>query len=197
MRYDETMKVDIPEMSLGKWQVEKFTVTEEQAKIEACRAIFSGRGCMFPGTYTRLVRNNEHGRALVMSDTPDEVDDHFVPIRKAVGHCLINGLGLGVVVNGMLCKSEVDKVTVVEYDSALIDLVGAYWKDIYGDRLEIVHADALEYKPPRNSRFSVVWHDIWDTICADNLPEMHKLHRKYGKRADWQGSWCRELCEEW
>ena len=54
--------------------------------------------------------------------------------------------------------------------------------------------DALQFMP-RGMKFTVVWHDIWNHICSDNLPDMHKLHRKYGRRTDWQGSWARHLCE--
>ena len=43
--------------------------------------------------------------------------------------------------------------------------------------------------------FDAVWHDIWDEISDENLPEMHKLHRKYGQRANWHGSWARAECE--
>ena len=35
-------------------------------------------------------------------------------------------------------------------------------------------------------------HDIWDDICLDNLETMATLHRKYGRRCDWQGSWKRD-----
>lgn len=61
--------------------------------------------------------------------------------------------------------------------------------------MQIINADAFAYKPPKSKRYGAVWHDIWANICADNLPEMHKLHRKYGRIADWQGSWCRWQCE--
>jgi hypothetical protein len=27
------------------------------------------------------------------------------------------------------------------------------------------------------------------------LVEMRSLHRRYGSRCDWQGSWCRRECE--
>jgi len=62
-------------------------------------------------------------------------------------------------------------------------------------RVEIIHADAFEYKPPKDVKYTCVWHDIWDDICGDNLPEMTKLHRKYGKKAIYQDSWCKHLCK--
>jgi hypothetical protein len=30
---------------------------------------------------------------------------------------------------------------------------------------------------------------------TDNLEDMHKLHRRFGRRADWQGSWGRSFLE--
>ena len=59
--------------------------------------------------------------------------------------------------------------------------------------LEIIEADAYLYQPPKGIRYSVVWHDIWPDLCEDNLKEMGTLHRRYGKRCDWQGSWGKEL----
>ena len=55
--------------------------------------------------------------------------------------------------------------------------------------------DAFEYKPPKGKRYDAVWHDIWDGICTDNLKDMKKLHRKYGKNSNYQASWARGLCE--
>jgi hypothetical protein len=64
---------------------------------------------------------------------------------------------------------------------------------MYGDRVEIIQADAFSWKPPKNIRYGMVWHDIWPNICGDNYPEMKTLHRRYGRKADWQGSWCKGL----
>lgn len=188
-------KVGVPEGVSGTWRVEKFEVTEQGASLERiCTLMHGGRGVP-AGHYTRLMRGTGIWETTVMSDTPDEVRDHFQAIYKAMGHCLVNGLGLGVVVQAMLEKPEVTKVTVIENSSDVIGLVGEYYKAKYGDRLEIIMADAFEWKPPKGVRYDCVWHDVWDGICSDNLGDMEKLHRKYGKRAKWQGSWCRELCK--
>lgn len=90
-------------------------------------------------------------------------------------------------------KPEIIHITVVEKSTDVIKLVGEhYLKDA---RVTIVHADAFEYTPPKNKQFNAVWHDIWDYICSDNLEEMKKLHRKYGRRTEYQESWCRSQCE--
>jgi len=193
--YEELTGSIIPEGESGDWKIERFTVSEQEAKFDNMRASIHGsRRFCWPGTYTRLTRNGK----TIMSDTVDEVGDILGPIREAKnrgGDVLINGLGLGIVVNAILKNDNVNSVTVIEISQDVIDLVGSHWMEKYGDRLNIIKADALEYKSPKGMKYSVVWHDIWDNICADNLEEMKKLHRKYGRKSEWQGSWCRADCE--
>lgn len=191
MNYTEEFKVSVPEGEEGNWKISRFTVTEEQAKIDLMRALFHGRGRHVPaGTYTRLTHNGE----IIMSDTPDEIHDHYYFIAEATGNILINGLGLGMVLNGCLRKPEVAHATVIEISPEVISLVGKYYQNLYGDRLTIINADALVWKPPKGVKYDYVWHDIWDTICHDNLQEMATLHRRYGRIAGVQSSWCRAEC---
>ena len=153
-----------------------------------------GRGRGVPeGNYTKLQRKGAWD--VTMSDTPDEYHDHFEPIHQATGHVLLNGLGLGCVLQCCAEKEGVTKITVIERSEDVIALVAPHYQAKYGDKIEIIQADAFEYKPPKGVRYNVVWHDIWDNLCEDNLPEMHRLHRKYGRRTDWQGSWGRAQTE--
>lgn len=173
-------RVDLPDMQKGDWKIEKFVVDHIDFSI-----ITSGRMHPEKGqVYTRLTRNNH----VVMSDTPAEMYDHLEAVQRAKGTCLLNGLGLGMVLKNILKKPEVTKVIVVEISQDVIDMVSPYYND---PRVEFICADALEYQPPKGIRFQMVWHDIWDDICEDNCETMSKLHRKYGKKADWQGSWGR------
>ena len=194
-------QVDIPEGEYANWKVERFEVSEEEAKFHNLRCALNPRlryRTIVPGTYTRLCRPGIFGPEPIMSDTPAEIHDLREVIARAKGQVLINGLGLGVVVSAVLEKHDpnllhtVDHVTVIEINEDVIKLVGDSLSAKYGDRLTIVCADALEYTPLRGSRYDVVWHDIWDNICGDNWESMSKLHRKYGRRCGWQGSWCRE-----
>jgi hypothetical protein len=178
------IKVNFPERSQGAWKIDHFTVTGEEFQGFIQRTVP-------PGTYTRLTRNG----TLVMSDTPDEMNDHLPIVNHATGSVLINGLGLGMVLKNILLKKEVIDVTVIELDQDLIDLVGPYY-GLVDHRVTIIRADALTFKPPKGKRYNAVWHDIWDDICTENLEAMKYLHRKYGRRSDWQGSWCRGLCEQ-
>lgn len=190
--YTDQYKVDVPEGQSGDFKIKRFTVSQEDSEFATLRALIKGgRGALPPGDYTGLY---EHGR-LWMSDTPDEIRDHLQAIRKAKGYVLINGLGLGVVLAAVAAKPEVKHVTVVECSPDVIALVGPHYQERFGDRIEIVQDNAFTYKPPKGIRYGMVWHDIWPDICSDNLPAMKLLHRRYGRRADWQGSWCRSECE--
>ncbi len=189
----EQYKVDVPTNKSNNWSIEQFEVTEDQAAIERMRSMFSGGRGVPVGKYTALKRNGQ----IIMSDTPDEINDLSPIIRNAKDHVLINGLGLGIAIKACLDNEKVTHVTVVENSPDVIQLTGTHYKDKYGDKLTIILDNAFSYKPPVNIRYGAVWHDIWDNICVDNLPEMHKLHRKYGRRAYWQDSWCRGMCERY
>jgi hypothetical protein len=189
-------KTEAPEGKVGNHRIERFTVSEDESKLDQLRGLFGGRGRYTPpGTYTRLRRDGSWGCTVVMSDTPDELRDHYSAVTAAKGHCLIHGLGLGIVAEACLRKDDVTKVTVIELSREVIQLIGPYLFETWGERIEIVNADALTWKAPKGERYGMVWHDIWDTICADNLDAMKLLHRRYGRRTDWQGSWARYLCE--
>src|SRR5258708_655534 len=134
MRDWKDYKVNVPEGKSGVWQVEKFTVSAEDEKLERLRAMisFSSRGRFVPaGTYTALKRNGE----IIMSDTPDEIRDHYDAIYEAKGHVLINGLGLGVYLQAVLNKPEVEHVTVIELSDDVLKLVAPHYQAKYGDRL--------------------------------------------------------------
>lgn len=172
--------VSVPEGTSGAWRVEQYEVPADRWQ--------GFRRVVPPGRYTRLTRNGK----VIMSDTPDEKRDHMWFAQRARGNVLINGLGLGMVLGAILRKLEVSSVTIIENSPDVIRLVAPSYRD---PRVTIIEADALEWRPAPGQRYDAVWHDIWDDICADNLPEMHKLHRRYGRRAAFQGSWARDLCE--
>jgi len=189
------IKSIVPEGKSGDWKVEKFTVSEEEARFNNARAMFSfsSRGRFIEaGEYTRLMKEN----TVVMSDTPAELDDHRWFISHAHGNVLINGLGLGVVVQGLLVNNhKVERIVVNEISKDVIDLVAPNFQY---ERLTINHADAFTWKPSNGIRFNAVWHDIWNYICETNLKDMKRLHKRYGhwlQQPAFQGSWCREECE--
>ena len=176
-------KVNISERSNEDWCIVK--------KEKVSDYIVKDNRYIPEGTYTILYRTGTGRKVLVMSDTPAEIRDHLSAINLATGRCLIAGLGIGMVLNAIAQKPEVTHIDVVEISQSLIDLVGPHYLEQYGDKLTIHCGDVFEWKPPAQ-KYDWAWFDIWNTICTDNLPEMHKLHRKYGRKATWKGSWCKE-----
>lgn len=157
------VEIKIPDGTSGDWIVETHEVTEEAAKRSRLHGLIGGSGRYSPaGIYKGLKYKGE----VIMSNTPDEIHDHFPLLWAASGRVLINGLGLGMCIEMVIDK--VDHITVVEISEDVIKLVGPYYKD--NPKVEIVHADAFKYKPEKGIRFDAVWHDIWPTICTDNLP---------------------------
>jgi hypothetical protein len=183
-----------------RYSLRRMTVTPEAEVFQRLRAGINGNTRFVPaGEYWNL----SLGGAPMMTDTPDEKRDHIAPVVQAQARAqlhpinvLINGLGLGCIANAMLAIPNVAHVTVVEHDADVVKHMAPAIIDLWGaSRVTVETADAFTYQPPKGRRYGVVWHDIWQTINPDNLTEMHRLHRKYGRRASWQGSWSRTDCE--
>lgn len=177
----------VPAGESGNARIEKFALTKDDIAIANMRAMFQPGGAgrmLYPGDYTHLMIDG----ALVMSDTHAEAREHWSPVRYASGHVLLNGLGLGFVLQAMLTKHDVDHITVVEKNEHVLALVAPS----FPQHTTFIHADALEWRPDKGERYGFVWHDIWKDICSDNLEDMKLLHRSYGRRCEQQGSWSRE-----
>jgi len=180
------IEINVPDGISGDWKVETFIVPEEDFS-QMISMMKYGRGVP-AGEYKSLKRNGQ----IVMSNTPDEIRDFMGFVYNAKGSVLVNGLGLGVLLKALLNKPEITDITVIEKSTDVINLVAPTY--LTDSRVTIICADAFDYKPIKH--YNYVWHDIWDDICGDNLPEMKKLHRKYGKHSDHQMSWCRDRCEK-
>ena len=191
-------KVDLPEGVQGGWRIEKFEVNAEDSKLTAMAASQHGRGFVPPGVYTQLIEDPVTSWTYpMMSDTPDEIRDHIGFIHRAEGTVLIHGLGIGMCAMAVARKPEVRHVLVIEKSPDVIALVAAPLQAQYcGKKIEIHEADAFTWKPTQGKRWNFIWHDIWPTLCESNLDEMATLHRRFGRRCDWQGSWGKERLQK-
>ena len=187
----------IPDCENDDWLIDTVEVSQYDADMYDLRCLLNNTPEMRirAGTFKRLVRKHSP-RAVVMSNTPMEIQTNAQAYWEASGDVIINGLGLGMILEAILSKEDVTRVRVIEISQSLIDLIGPYFLE--DDRLEIICADALEYKPAKGEKFDFAWHDIWDEISADNLPEMATLGRRYSKRicAD-QAMWSRDLARKY
>lgn len=178
------------------WRVRRFTVSDEHNLLGFGSFFRTGRGRTPPGEYTQLLRKTERGgEVIVMSDTRDEIHDlSSLFWSKPQGRILVNGLGLGCAIKGLLAIPEVERIDVVEISREVIDLVGSQFTD---PRLVIHEGDAFTYEWPAGTRWDRAWHDVWEELNEDNLSNEEsahpgtyaKLNRRYGRRSEWQGAW--------
>jgi len=182
--------VSVPDGESGLWRVDTIVATPDSVLMNNLRALRNGTPemVMEPGTYRRLLHKT---RGVVMSNTRMEILTALEAYRNSTGRVLVNGLGLGMILEGILSKQDVEYVRVIELEEDVIKLVGPTFAN--DCRVEIIQADAYEYKPAKGEEFDYVWHDIWDTISTENLPDMTRLVRKYQRRAPMQGVWSRDL----
>lgn len=171
----------IPEGESGDWMVSKMTV---EIDLQNLRMVRDGRGCS-PGEFTRLTRRGE----TIMSDTDAEILDFLPFVKKAHGEILVAGLGLGCVLQALLNKPEVNRVTVVERSLDVIQLVKPYLEIRDGQTLHIFHDDIFDFTPNRGERFEFSWFDIWDNICGDNQKEITALKSRFRRYCKRQSAW--------
>lgn len=188
--WQDDFRTDIPPMQIGDLRIERFEIPEDG--FGRLHYQLEGRDPGH-GTFTKLI----HGDTLWMSDTDAECRDHFEPYRRAKlldgrGRVLINGLGLGVLLGAILRLGSVREIDVVELNPDIHALVGPWYlarAAEAGVDLRLHLDDAFTIQWPKHTRWDVVWHDIWPTICVDDLAEHARLNRKYGNRTFWQGCW--------
>lgn len=138
------------------------------------------------------------GGHVVMDDTPHELKKHLPIFVHGHGRILKTGLGLGCVVRGLLTKSDVQHVTVIEIDPRVIKHVGSEFAG--NPRVTIVQGDALEVPiKPEYHMWDFAWHDIY-TEGNEGLQLLHaQLFMKYQPFARVQGAWAfpREFARRW
>jgi hypothetical protein len=195
------MHLILPEEKRGIAQIIHKKVEAQDVALENLRCAINGRPDMVtpPGTYavlhTKETKEDEHW-TLMMSDTPYEMRAARGLKLGSHGKVLIAGLGLGATTLPVLQRDVVESVTVIETNPDVVDIVGPKLKATeWGKKLDIVLDNAFTWRAPKGVKFNTIWLDIWPSICADNLPDMRKLKRKYARYLDrsddrsWIGVW--------
>lgn len=116
-------------------------------------------------------------------------------IDAAKGSVLIFGLGLGLIILPLLNDSNISKITVVEIDSGLVDIVYPILrtKDNF-EKLEVINYDGFLWSTDK--LYDTIYFDIWATIDKNSFNEMSILKKRYIsnlKEGGWIDSWCSEL----
>lgn len=114
----------------------------------------------------------EDGRVW-MTVTPNEINTIQPAVAQSKGKVLTYGLGLGYYAFHCLRNPEVESVTVVEKNPAVIDLFTRHLLPFFPrkEALHIVQADAFDYAAQTmpNEHFDTVFTDLWHDV-ADGIP---------------------------
>lgn len=191
--FDVSVPVQAGEQGLAR--ITKFEISEEDSRRTALRAAAGHPDAYVrPGSYTKL----HVGGQLMMSDTTMERRTNHAFVCHAHGRVLVAGLGIGLILEAVLAKPEVETVTVIEKYQDVVYLVAPHYLDRYADKLTVITADIFDWRPmPKCMTYSVIYFDIWPDICEDALVDMARLHRAFGRYLDrsdseaWMDSWQR------
>jgi spermidine synthase len=191
--------VALPGGSSGKWTVYQATVSPEKAMMDSLKHCMAGfpEMSVSPGTYTVLARATTHGPEVMMSNTQFEYRTNIEFVGRAHGQVLVNGLGIGMLLRPLAARAEVERITVVEKDRDILQLIAPHYQDLIdAGKLRIIHGDAFKYVP--DQYYDCIMHDIWPTTSTYNLTEMIALKRRYqhlmAGRIISQHCWAEEIC---
>ena len=125
-----------------------------------------------------------------MSNARDEVDSQAPHIAVAFGHTVLMGAGMGIALFNLLPRSEVTRVTLIERDPLVIELLRQStnfetWPGIEKFRIEIT--DALTYLP--DLPVDHLYADIWATPGEPQaIPDMQRIQANVrARRVGWWG----------
>lgn len=141
------------------------------------------------GTVYALLKNGQSW----MSTAWDEIESQAPQVAAAGGHTVIMGAGMGVVLYNILAKSEVERVTLVERDPLVIELLRQItnlddWAGV--EKLDIQVVDAFDYQPSRPVDF--LYADIW-ADPGDPQALAHTQHFQKRVRAEKVSWWTQEI----
>lgn len=179
----------------GIAKITTYEFDENQNPLVNLRYMRDGRSFMrmFTGTYVRLHVDG----MLMMSDTPMERLTNVDFIENAKGKVLIAGLGVGLILQAILDKEDVEEVYVVEKYQDVIDLVASRFSH---PKLKVVCCDIFHFDISKDEKFDTIYFDIWADINEDNLDEMRTLHAKFRKnkrdKSSWMNSWLRDYLKK-
>ena len=189
----------IPKGSSGDWRIAHFEITERGAfalKLrDACNKHRNSQVYTPAGKYAKLVQLLPHRSAPlvhvvpVMSDTMMERKMMLEAYKHAHGEILLVGLGLGMLAQAVALKRNVRLVHVLEKSQDVVNLTLRYLHT----KLMVQVGNAFTYKRC-GMKYDMIYLDIWRGICADNLPEIRSLKKRfkpYLRDTDksWIGAW--------
>jgi hypothetical protein len=177
--------VEIPgyeEVAFGDWRIDNQSDT-------IIRGYFRGLQPSIDNHRLFRVSTDE----VVMSVTPMETESHMPHVAAATGHTVVVGGGMGLVLYNVLKKDSVKRVTLIEIDKHVVDLIEYLattmrWPGL--DKLTIVESDVFDARVKGDVDFLYV--DIWPQLMDGNaLSDTKRIQDNL--KAKVVGFWGQEL----
>ncbi len=182
----------IPKASSGLWSIEHYQiVTGRKGRPEAC-----GMEKAPPGMYTALVHKHD---GVNMIDSPVLIQDQQEVVKDAFGHIVVGGLGLGLVVGMLIDIDDVKKVTVIENNQDVINLVWHAYSMNTKCSMRFANAKTIPEKQMKLlGQVDRVWLDLWPTDDSSSVSERWSAYKKWSKICPWVGiSAYKRKANEW
>jgi hypothetical protein len=140
------------EIDFGRWSLRRIELVPQMLYFQA--------GQVIAGQYTLL-----SDQTTWMSTALMEIESQTPHSAAAAGHVVVMGCGMGVVVYNLLSKPDVVRVTLVERDPEVIELLQRAtdmdtWAGI--EKLDIQVMDAFDCRP--TERVDHLYVDIWPNL---------------------------------
>lgn len=133
-----------------------------------------------------------------MLDAPSEALTNDPPAQQARGKVITFGLGIGYFAYMALRNPQVETVTVIEKEPAVIAMFEKHIQPQFEnqDRLKIIHGDALDwFNEPALTPYDYIYTDIWHS-GDDGMIMMEKLLKQYQPPLAKAAFWIEDSCLE-
>lgn len=104
-----------------------------------------------------------HSSTTWMSIIPNEIETMKEDIKKVKGNVLVYGLGLGYFAYMISLKDDVNKITIIEKDSKIIDLFNKVIlpQFKYKNKIKIINDDAFTFEKNSEEQFDFAYVDLY------------------------------------
>lgn len=110
-----------------------------------------------------------------MSIVPSEINTMKEDIEKMYGNILVLGCGLGYITYMLSLKNNVNKITVIDINSKIVNIFKKYiLPQMPNNKIEIKICDAIEFLRTNKTQYDFIYCDIWYN-GIDGLPLYLKI----------------------
>lgn len=184
----------IPEERRGDWYIHREIYGAESSQSDWVKVHIEHNEHRYPGLKAGdNVTMLKYKDKVVMSPSAAELADHYNLLTEhAYGHIHINGLGLGIIPYILDKMDNVERITIYERSSEVLELVQeTLLKNT--SKVKVYKRNAF-LGPSSQLLIDYVWHDIWSDISSNNLKGMKMLCKIWEPFCYMQDCWTQEDC---